>query len=614
MKSINHPGYSNGRILLTAIALLIGSVLLISLITQGLQRFMIAPATLLTDPFLQLPTANSVRVVWFTEFEGDRHLVQYGTNLENQVQAQTTQLSRVREDQESRVGQQTENGQVFTGPVARSIWRHEAEVSGLQPNQRVPYRVTSITRDGQTVRSNPFSLAPLPRAGTPLQILLTSDHQSMPMTPANLQKVIETMGQVDAVFLAGDLVNIPDRASEWFDDNRGRAFFPSLQGRAGTVLEWDERNTRYTGGAIIQSSPLFPAVGNHEVMGRFSQEAKLGDQYNDPYPLKAAIELYAQQAKTVNPTNDATTRAAWLKNNTFNSDTYEEIFSLPDSSPGSKRYYAITFGDVRLVSLYLCNIWRVPNLNQNSRGRFRERDEDLNAPERWGYGQHIFEPITPGSPQYEWLKAELNSPEFRQAKYKIVMFHHPPHSLGDNIVPAFTNPVQIIDRAPDQSPISVRYEYPLEQDYLIRDIVPLLEAANVQLVFYGHSHVWNRFTSPSGVHFLESSNVGNTYNVFTGEKRRFVPVGFQEAYIPTGDPNGLQPVVPTLAPFKGSDDQPQPYIASNEITAFSILDTGRGVVSSYYFDTRQPGSAVVKFDEFSILRPTAAKTPVSGEA
>ena len=36
---------------------------------------------LLTDPFLQLPTTNSVNVVWFTEFPGDRHWVLVGDKL-----------------------------------------------------------------------------------------------------------------------------------------------------------------------------------------------------------------------------------------------------------------------------------------------------------------------------------------------------------------------------------------------------------------------------------------------------------------------------------------------------------------------------------------------------
>ena len=47
-------------------------------------------SSLLTDPFLQLPTDNSVNVVWFTEFPGDNNLVLYGDELENKVTATTT--------------------------------------------------------------------------------------------------------------------------------------------------------------------------------------------------------------------------------------------------------------------------------------------------------------------------------------------------------------------------------------------------------------------------------------------------------------------------------------------------------------------------------------------
>ena len=67
--------------------------------------------------------------------------------------------------------------------------------------------------------------------------------------------------------MAGDLVNIPDRASEWFDDNRGGAFFPALQGRANYKIAKNRVKTAYTGGEIIQEAPIFTALGNHEVMG-----------------------------------------------------------------------------------------------------------------------------------------------------------------------------------------------------------------------------------------------------------------------------------------------------------------------------------------------------------
>ena len=551
---------------------------------------------MLSAPFLQLPTENSIRVVWFTKFPGSNHRVVYGEKLNRISPATTIQLSRVREDEEShsiRSYQQT---------TKRDIWRHEAIVSDLSENKSIPYQVIS-RRDRQgkaeEISSRVFTLAPQPQPGVPLKILLTSDHQLKPMTAANLQKVAETIGRVDAIFFAGDLVNIPDRASEWFDDTRGGAFFPCLQGAANYQLEKNGVKTTYTGGELIQHAPLFPAIGNHEVMGRFSPDKSLKKQFKDAIPRHRAKVNY----EPINPGEDLQRQQAWLKDNSFNTDTYEEIFTLPQSMKGGEKYYAVTFGDVRLVVLFVTNIWRSSSLAPQVRGKYRERDLDLDRPENWGYGQHIFEPIAKGSPQYRWLERELQSEEFEQAKYKIVMFHHPPHTLGENIVPPYTNPEQKIEYAADGSIRSVRYEYPPEKDYIIGDLLPLLESAGVQLVFYGHSHLWNRFVSPTGMNFLESSNVGNSYGAYLGEIKRSVPKDNPRFnYAATGNPNGLEPVIPNLAPLLDHNNRPLPYIASNDITVFSILDTSDGSITSYRFDTRQPESEVVKFDRLFLNR------------
>lgn len=576
--------FSSNQSLLSAVLILLLCLTLVSMRSFG-QTIMISAPQLLTDPFLQLPTETSVRVVWFTEFVGDKHLVIYGEKLDKSAIAKTTKLSRTREDQQSRVANQTNNGQIYQKPVKREIWRHEAEVIGLVANVRIPYHVTSIREDGASVSSEIFTLAPTPKPGTPLKILLTSDHQLKPMTAANLQKVVETVGNVDGVWFAGDLVNVPDRASEWFDDNRGNALFPGLQGRANYQMGNNGVKVTYTGGKIIQNAPMFTCIGNHEVMGRFARTASLDDEFNDTIPREVAQKLYGETTP---------------KNNSFNTYTYEEIFTLPQTKVGGKTYYAVTFGDVRLVVLYITNMWRHPQLDSQIKGRYIEPKKDFHYPENWGYGQLIYEPVFAGSQQYNWLKQELNSPEFEQAKYKVVMFHHPPHTLGDNIVPAYTNPVSIIERDNEGNIKAVRYEYPKSADYIIRDVLPLLEAAKVQLVFYGHSHLWNRFVSSSGMNFLETSNVGNSYGAAWGERKREVPTSYQENYTAIGDPNGLEPVLPTIAPLLGEDGKPMPYIASNEITVFSILDTGTGIISSYRFDTRKPNSEVVKFDEFKI--------------
>ncbi|MEL6439735.1 MAG: metallophosphoesterase family protein [Cyanobacteria bacterium J06621_8] len=547
---------------------------------------------LLSDPFLQLPTKNTVNVVWFTEFLGDNHLVKYGTDLQQKAIATTTKLTRVREDSESKIASPTSKS-------GRDIWRHEATVEGLSPNQRVPYQVDS-TINQQVISSEVFTLAGTPTAEAALKILLTSDHQLMPMTPANLEQVSATIGQVDAVFLPGDLVNIPDRASEWFDDLRGGGFFPCLQGKANYQLEHEGVSTTYRGGKIIQYAPLFTALGNHEVMGKMSESSSLKEEFAQPHPRQIAEQFYQSQAAQINPTKNPQIKAEWIKNNSFNTDTYDEIFSLPQSPSGGQHYYATTFGDIRLISLYITNIWRSPRLAEDIRGRYQESTLYLNNPQAWGYGQHIFEPIAKGSAQYQWLEQELQSPTFQEAKYKIVMFHHPPHSLGGNIVPPYTNPQPRLSYTDDQQLTSRYYDYPIEKDYIIRDVIPLLEAAGVQLVYYGHSHLWNRFQSDSGIHFLESSNVGNSYGAHLGDNQRQVPDYSPENFAPTGDPNGLTPIVPNISPLVDDSGKPLPYIASDEITVFSIFDTATGTVSSYRFDTRIPNSQAVLFDQFQL--------------
>ncbi len=568
--------------------LFFASFFLISLLTMNLYSFQSHPQSvqLLTEPFLQLPTENSVNVVWFTAFEGRQHFVKCGDNLEKITIANTTLLTWTREDQDSKIN---------PSPSIlrrRLIWRHEAKIMPLMQGIKVPYRVVS-QNDTQDIKSDIYTLSATPQATTPLKILLTSDHQLMPMVAANLQKVSETIGTIDGVFYAGDLVNIPDRASEWFDDNRGGSFFPCFQGKASYELEKKGVKTRYKGGKILQNAPLFSAIGNHEVMGKFSHEKRLNQQFEHAYPRSMAQELYREKIQ-----NSLNLKEA-LENYSFNTNTYQEIFSFPMSELGGKRYYAVTFGDVHLVVLYVTQIWRKPEQDNQIKGRYQEAQQDFNRPENWGYGQHIFESIARGSPQYQWLETELESSAYQQAKYKIIMLHHPPHTLGGNIVPPFTDPIQKISNDQEGKIQAITYNYPKEKDYIIRDLIPLLESSQVNLVFFGHSHLWNRFQSSKGMHFLETSNVGNSYGAHFKNNPRLVPPN-NPNYIAIGDPNGLEPIIPSIAPLMDENNQPLPYIASNDITVFSILDTATGRVSSYRFDTRYPDSEVIKFDEFSL--------------
>ena len=573
---------------------------------------------LLTDPFLQAPTDDSVRVVWFTEFEGSKHVLLYGEGLDGLGEsaalatasfgratakirvtfAGTSKLSRSREDAASRVP-----GRTYTEVTERPVWRHEAVAEGLEAGQRVPYAVLSIDESGAYAMSAVYTLAPKPAAGAPTKILLTSDHQSKPMTPANMQKLEETVGQVDVVLFAGDLVNVPDRASEWFDDERGGAFFPSLQGNASLALTRNGVTTIYRGGEVIQHAPVYPVIGNHEVMGR-NYDAGLNAQFNAPVPGEVAERVYDELAASINPAGDPQVREDWIVNNSFNADTYLELFTLPESEVGGEKFYAETIGDVRLVSLYATRIWRSRDTSGARNGKYQEGFANHGDELSQGWGTFIFEPVEAGSAQYEWLEQELMSDEFQSAKYKVVMLHHPSHSLGGNVIPPFTDPVRIEERDENGEITRIRYEYPKQDNYLIRDLEPLLEQAGVDLVFSGHNHTWNRFEGPTGINYLETSNVGNTYGSYmTGRSRRGdVPPEpwIADYYDPYDDPYGLAPIMPSESPVTDPDGTPLPYVADNNITAFTVFDTASGQITTWAYDTRTPEAGVWVLDRFEL--------------
>lgn len=530
---------------------------------------------LLTDPMLANPTPTSVNVVWFTEFEGVRHFVEYGEGLKKKVECVTTKLSRMRQEAPE-------------GCKLRLIYRHEAKLKDLSPD-RIPYRVVSAISDREVVASQTFTCAPAPSSGKPLKILLTSDHQLKPMVAANLQKAQEVAGRIDAIFFAGDCVDHADDAHEWFDHPSGGGFFPCLQGKARRSLG----GVVYQGAPFLQVAPMFCAIGNHEVMGRWSMNKSIDTQFNDTYPLKEAEEAYQRLFPS---SSDVEHRRAWIKDHSFNTDSYEEIFSLPQSPSGGKKYYAVSYGDVRLVVLYATRIWRHPKLG--IKGKYTEDPRHFEDASQWGYGDFIFESLEKESPQYQWLESELQSENVQKAKYKIVMLHNPLHSLGENAIPPFANPIQQILRNKAGKITEIKYHYPKEQDMLIRDIEPLLEKYGVDVVLCGHTHVWNRFKSPGGVHHLETSNVGNSYGAYLRHGRNLLPGRGDDNYIARGDPYGLTPIVPTLAPLRDAAGTAFPYLSSNETTAFSILNTETGAIDSYYFDTTKPTSSAVHFDRF----------------
>ena len=386
------------------------------------------------QPILQNPTTNTVTVEWFTEDEGSNNRVLlYGSCADDEsssnndsnsnngisngsgdgnvstgndvgitdistrtIKAETFKLSRIR-------GGKNENNK-DDASISCTVYKHVAVVDMLPEyhgliKERSYYRVATDDKI-----SNTYSLAAAPAAGTPMRILLTSDHQGKDMVAANIQKAYETVGLVDAVFMNGDLVDVTDRGYDWFySDN---AFFKVFGGTACDKINGKE----YCGAPLLQYAPMYTSIGNHDVMGVFDNKTPLSSQFNEPRPKEQAEKKWAALTDREGLSHDD-----FIRDNSYNTITYEELFENPKSSSGGEKYYAVSIGDIRLITLDVSRVWRLQNIGLN--GKYSEIPGAYES--SYSGGDFIFESIKEGSPQIDFLDKELKSKEFSDAKIKI---------------------------------------------------------------------------------------------------------------------------------------------------------------------------------------------------
>ncbi|MEL6187791.1 MAG: metallophosphoesterase, partial [Myxococcota bacterium] len=493
---------------------------------------------------------------------------------------------------------------------------------------------------------------PLPAPDQPVKLLLTSDQQNRAMSPANFEKVVETVGKVDAVLFAGDFVDTPNRASEWFDrgDVRRPAFFPAIQGRFQEMFP----DHPYRGGEVLQHAPVFGTIGNHESPGRFRPNVSIGGMDGEPRPRWFAAWQWdelsdAERALT------GVTRDEFIRDNSFEHLTYYEMWSLPTNdvmNEEPENFYALRYGNVHITSMNVSRVWRNWNngFTNGGRGKFSEPSTTVNDIDTWGFGDMFFQDFGPGSAQRAWLALQLQSPDYTGAAYKVVLGHQTMFGQGDNAVPVMANPEATIRFTDNRTPVvttfptdastwtqiveaarlglieSVWYQYRRADDLWLGVEAELLQAG-AHLVHTGHSHTWNRsyVDAATGhrLNYIETSNVGNTfgpsasYNPRVPWAREFYPDPMSDMtrdpsfwdpsdYARIGDPHGRPDVTPSRSPevdvmrdIEGAAEG-LPFISSNRITVFTILDSSDGSVRSYAHDTQYPRSRAIEVDCFPL--------------
>ncbi len=132
---------------------------------------------------------------------------------------------------------------------------------------------------------------------------------------------------------------------------------------------------------------------------------------------------------------------------------YADYFDLPTESSGTERYYSFKKGDMEFFML-------------DSEGYlYRDIPNKVDAS-----GDNV---------QRKWFKAALKASD---AKFKVVVFHHPPYSITEDRIPGYE---------------SMRWD----------------EFKNVDLVLAGHDHIYSRFQKGSVVYAVNGVGGSSLYDI-----------------------------------------------------------------------------------------------------
>ncbi len=454
-----------------------------------LQFFLYFPLMTVVGPFLQNPAQSTMHISWITQDQ------QSSCQIEVLNQSAKKSFPPVSSEM----------------TYMESWWVNTVKLENLQTDTTYHYQLQCDQKI-----YGPYEFSTAPDENMPVTLLLLSDHQQKPMIHSTFEAIETYMQQnlADILLFAGDFVAHPNNPEEWFFNAQGNGFFETM--------------TQQT--QILQYVPLFPSIGNHEVTGYGA-------------PGKYAEQFYAAEP------------ASW------NTVSYEEIFTLPplpshvqkqrqntyhetDIATGPEAFYAFRFGNTFIISLFVTRKWVMGDHQQKSGATYEPQQ---------GTGRFIFEPIKSGSIQYTWLQQQLKSSQSQTAEARIIFFHHPVYSQGQNIFP----------------PFGEVYHY--EEDYLVHDLVPLFEQYQVNLVYYGHNHIVNHFQQNS-VHYLESSNIGNSYGAYAA-----TPEGK-----PAPEPHGLKAEI---------------FIGDNHNSYFTVVDTDKRQVTIYKVNN---GKIISNVHQFSL--------------
>ncbi len=401
-------------------------------------------------PYLQNPAPDAMSVLWFSDDATSGRLTLMTPTGEPREYVSTPTLA-------SALGYQSAEIPKLPGGVDPGLpWKHRIRAAGLAPDSEYLYQVAQ----GGEVATGTLRTAPAPGQPRAIRFVVFADSETEPesTTSSPVAWADPSGANASRVYLVNQTTGFQENLRVMLSRAPDFALVAGdLVETGGEQRDWDEFWLHLGHWLPFASAiPLMTAPGNHEYYG--GQNTTIG------YGIEGSRWANAK---------------------------YLAYFEPPDGpgppSPRPGHCYRFDYGPAAFISLDACNGY--PNGgSQDTNWYLLGEGEGGIAPD-----------FNPGSPQYQWIEAQLLSAQRDpRIRFTFVFFHHVPYSSG---------PHGIADQTQSGVPV--------------RALTPLFLRCGVDAVFCGHDEILERSrvigdeilpdgrSRPHEIHFWDAGIAGD---------------------------------------------------------------------------------------------------------
>ncbi|YAF97746.1 MAG: fibronectin type III domain-containing protein [Nodularia sp. CChRGM 3473] len=479
--------------------------------TAGLIAAPVNAATFRVNPYLQQPSTDGMYFTWFTEEDTAGTLTVTGPGLNSPLTFTSTpaikpELAYTTAEKNQNIAGLPQGSWLLRD----NNYKHTVDVRGLQPGTTYDYTVTQ----GSSVFNATFKTAPSKDDWTSIRFIAMADSETEP-AGRSIRREWQPGALADGSALRPELGD-----SQWANifGTAGSGGSQTLRYML-TETEGYQRNL-----AIVNSrQPDFLIMPGDLVQGGgyqpgwdefFRHNAGEFDSGLSTYPLLPALGNWENfGALNGGYGTDADGRFGPK----FGRDKYHVYFDAPDNGTPEHQdnYYRIDYGPVTIITLDSSNGEpddrrsnyggenqppKISGLDYTGPGT--DTQENYTREQYEAAGGTDLADFNPGSPQWNWAKAQLEDAR-AQGQMIFVQFHHAPYSSGEHGQPMN----HVLSTGQGGTPM--------------RQYHSMFEQYGVLAVLSGHSEMFERsFVDENGDGIgVQYYDVGVSGDGLRGEKR-----------------------------------------------------------------------------------------------